>query len=145
MRTQSGFTFIEAMITVTIIGILAAIAVPMYNEYITRSQLVEAHSNLGQYRIAMEQHYQDNRNYKGTGLDGCGAAEPAKTNFTYTCVLGKADQAYVATATGNATSRAKDFVFTINERNERKTTGAPSLWQPVPFPADCFVTRKKGC
>ncbi len=58
-----GFSLIELMVTVAIVAILAAIALPSYYEYITRSRLVDAHTRLGDLRIQMEKYFQDNRTY----------------------------------------------------------------------------------
>jgi type IV pilus assembly protein PilE len=142
MTKASGFTLIEVMIVVAIIGILAAIAVPQYTDYITRSQLVEGHTGLADLRVRMEQYFQDNRTYDGVGLDNCGATAPAGTNFTYNCA--SAGQTYVATATGSA-GRVVGFTFTINERNVRQTTATKVGWAPAVMPAPCFVTRKGDC
>lgn len=51
---QSGFTLIELMIVVAIIGILAAIAIPQYQNYVARSQVSRVMSEVGQLRTAVE-------------------------------------------------------------------------------------------
>ena len=143
MKKASGFTLVEILIVVAIIGILSAIAVPMYTEHITRSQLVEAHTGLSDLRVRMEQFYQDNRTYDGAGLGNCGAAAPAGQQFfDFRCV--SAGQTYVVTATG-ARGRVGGFVFTINELNARQTTGTKAGWEAAAMPAPCFVTRKGSC
>jgi type IV pilus assembly protein PilE len=144
MKKSSGFTLIELMIVVAIIGILAAIAIPQYTDYITRSQLVEGNTGLSDFRVRMEQYYQDNRKYDGAGLGTCGAAAPTSAQyFTYTC--DSAGQTYTATATGKAGSRVDGFVFTINEQNLRQTTATAPGWAPSTMPSNCFVTRKGDC
>jgi type IV pilus assembly protein PilE len=145
-KRQSGFTLIEIMIVVAIVGILAAIAVPQYTDHILRSQLVEAHTGLQDFRVRMEQFYQDNRRYDGAGLTGCGAAAPAgQQYFDFRCVPGAAPaQTYTVFATG-ARGRVGGFVFTINEQNARQTTATKAGWAPAAMPANCWVTRKGSC
>jgi type IV pilus assembly protein PilE len=141
MRKAKGFTLVEVMIVVAIVGILAAVAIPMYTDYILRGQLVEAHTGLNQYRVQMEQFYQDNRNY---GAGACGAPAPAYKNFAHVCALNNGGQGFVATATGNA-GRVVGFNFTIDQSNARQTTATAIGWEPPGMPVPCFVSRKKSC
>lgn len=57
MRAQHGFTLIELMIVVAIIAILAALALPAYQDYLVRSQVAEGLSLAGGVKIAVEEYH----------------------------------------------------------------------------------------
>ena len=118
-----GFTLIEMMIVVAIIGALAAIAIPAYSDHVRRSQVGEATANLLEYRTRMEQFYQDNRNYGA--VPACGVLVtgtfPVARYFAYACVSNAGGQGYTITATGNVGS-VIGSTYTINETNTRMTT-----------------------
>lgn len=67
MNTQKGFTLIELMIVVAIIGILAAIAIPQYQNYIAKSQVSRAMAETGAIKTA----YEDCLNNGKTGQGAC--------------------------------------------------------------------------
>ena len=77
-RTR-GFTFIELIIAVTILAILAAIAVPSYRNYILRSNRSEAIANLSQMAMLIEQH----RALHGTYCLSAACIGGANENFIY--------------------------------------------------------------
>jgi type IV pilus assembly protein PilE len=133
MRRKQGFTLIELMITVAVIAILAAIAVPNYTDYITRSKFTEAHGQLADLRVKMEQYYMDNRRYSTTtgggtcGIPGGNAPTVLGAKyFTYTCASSNAsaagDQQFTLTASGVAAQGLEGIAFTLNHANARTTT-----------------------
>ncbi|PKO92922.1 MAG: hypothetical protein CVU16_06060 [Betaproteobacteria bacterium HGW-Betaproteobacteria-10] len=139
MSGNKGFTLIEVMIVVVIIGILAAIALPNYSEYVTRSRVPEATSGLSDMRVRMEQYFQDNRTYVGACVAGTVAPLPTATNFTFAC-SGLAATTYTVTATGGGPMAG--FSYTVNQSNGRSSTmSSPSTWTGN---AGCWVTKKDG-
>ena len=57
-KTQQGFTLIELMIVVAIIGILAAIAIPAYQDYTVRSKVTELINAAGVCKTSVAEYYQ---------------------------------------------------------------------------------------
>ena len=140
MKRIHGFTLVELLVTVAIVAILAAVALPAYRDYVTRGRLTEAYANLASQRVKLEQFYQDARTYNGACTAGTVAPPLTNTtNFNYACAIN--DQTYTITATGQASGGLSNFVFTIDQANNRRTTGAPSGWTSN---NTCWIRRKDG-
>ena len=148
--TQLGFSLVELMIVVAIIGILSAIAIPAYNDYIIRSKLAEAKSTLMEFRVRLEQYYLDNRDY-GPGGNGADCTDEGggvvrvpmtpTTNFTYQCLISNGGQGYDMTATG--LNNVAAFSLTLDEGNNR-TTGSVGAGWILPAPNTCWINGRGG-
>ncbi|MBZ0091633.1 MAG: type IV pilin protein [Sulfuricellaceae bacterium] len=143
-RKSSGFTLIELMIVVAVIGILSVIAYPAYNNYVARGKVTEAHSLLSDYNARLEQYYQDNRNY-GTAGGACGATLPTSKYFTFSCTAGSPAQTYAATAQsiigqglGNA---AGDYTYTIDQTLAKATT----KFKGATVSKNCWLVKGDEC
>jgi type IV pilus assembly protein PilE len=137
---QKGFTLIELMITVAVIGILAAIAYPNYTDYVKRGKAVEATSVLANLKNRMEQYYQDNKTYADVGalVAPCSPAPSTAQYFTFACTGVRDATAFTITATPVAGQGMDNFSFTIDQSNVKTsnfdgTTGG-----------NCWLTKKGG-
>jgi type IV pilus assembly protein PilE len=139
MKKQLGFTLIELMIVVAIIGILASIALPSYKDYLTRGRIPDATSNLAVKRVQMEQFFQDNRTY--VGAPACNTDTSASKYFDFSCTGTGAPTAttYVLQAVGK--TGMTGFTFTIDQSNAKTTPATPSGWT---YSNACWVVRKSG-
>jgi type IV pilus assembly protein PilA len=77
-RRESGFTLIELMITVAIIGILASIAMPAFRDYAARAKVTEALVQLTNCRNIIQEVYISGGSLPGIGNWGCEAENPSK-------------------------------------------------------------------
>ena len=90
-KVQQGFTLIELMIVVAIIGILAAIAIPQYNNYITRAKWADVVTSVASMKVAIAECAQNNNNVLAncdttTELAPFGGGTAPTTKFANTTV-----------------------------------------------------------
>ena len=133
----SGFTLVEMLVTIAIVGIIASVAMPSYNAYVTRSRVPAGLDGLSAYATRMEQRFQDTGSYANAGA--CAVALPAATNYPFGCVLADAGRQFTATATGDG--KLSGYVYTINYQGVRRTTA-----HPAGTPAgNCWSSKGKVC
>lgn len=149
---NQGFTLVELMIVIAIIGILASVAIPGYTNYVARGRLVEAGVNLASYRTSMEQYYQDIRMYaSAVGSTVCGVPVPSAVgttdNFTISCITSGvgATEGFTATATsraGRGLGNAGAYVFTIDDANQKNTTRFEGVSVTAAVGTGCWLSRR---
>jgi type IV pilus assembly protein PilE len=124
-RGASGFTLVEVMVTVAVVGILAALAYPAYSDYVLRGRVVDATRALAAMQTRLEQHYQDNRTYLTTSAAAspCAASVTVKS-FTVSCPTLEAGR-YTIQAKGSGLTDG--FIYTLDYQDVQ-TTKVPSVW-----------------
>jgi type IV pilus assembly protein PilE len=133
----TGFTLIELMVVVAIIGILASIALPSYRNYVTRGKIPDATSNLAAKRVQMEQFFQDNHTY--AAAPACVSDTTSSKYFTFDCSVAGTATVFTLRAVGTGTMAG--FTYTVDQSNNKATTAVPSGWTAN---ASCWVTNKGG-
>lgn len=135
---NKGFTMIELLIVITILAILAGIAVPLFLGERTKAMHTEAKSNLESIRLLEEQFFADKGNYgtdgtyifKGTYNDPSDNGiedllpgfKPGNINslkFSYTLVISNTGTNFTATAKGKAGTPVEGATFTIDQDNNK--------------------------
>ncbi len=118
MSKARGFTLIEIAITVAIVGILVAIAVPSYQGQLRKGRRAEAQAFITQVAQKQQQYLLDARTYAvgGTALADLSLAPPASvtTHYTVTVAAGATTPSFTITAAPSSTQQTADGTLTLN-------------------------------
>lgn len=143
--SQHGFTLIELMIVVAVAAILATVALPAYQNYVTRGKIPDATSALSAKRVQMEQFFQDNHTY--AGAPACTNDATTSSYFTFACtgVVDANNYTLVATGGNGGNQSMAGFSYTINQ-SYAKTSAivAPANSSWVAASNTCWITRTGG-
>jgi type IV pilus assembly protein PilE len=118
---NKGFTLAELMIVVAIVGILAAIAIPVYDGYVTRSRRAEAVTALETIALYEEKVFSETNSYESIQdlINNRGLPNQDTANYTFTVnQVGSWQQGYVARATPRG-PQAGDITFAIDSNGNR--------------------------
>ncbi|MGE5467261.1 MAG: pilin [Ignavibacteria bacterium] len=124
-KIQQGFTLIELMIVVAIIGILAAVAIPNYQQYTKKAKFTEVVQATSPYKLAVESCFQDKQALSSCGQAGTNGipATAAATGYVSSVSTNSSGTIVAAAITGNGLS-GETFMLVPNTAG---ATGAQNL------------------
>ncbi len=142
LKGGRGFSLIEALFAVMILGILAALVLPSYSDYLLRGKLTAGVALLKSTRERLELYYADNRSYAlATGACATGSFSDRDSSFAYACTVSDAGQGFVLTATGS--SATAGFGYSLDHAGIERTTAVRAGWSAATLPVTRFIVARE--
>ena len=127
------------MVVVAIIGILAAVALPAYSDYVIRGKIPDATSALSTKRAQLEQFFMDNRTY--VGAPSCADDSTSSQYFDFSCPAANLTATtFKLQAAGKGTMAG--FNYTIDQSAAKASAITASGWAAES--TSCWIIRKGG-
>jgi type IV pilus assembly protein PilE len=127
LKQTAGFTLIELMITVAIVGILAAIAYPSYTQYVERARRADAAAVLVEAAQFMERRFTETRSYASVTLPASLSKAPREGNSWYdisVATTGGGSEFLLTAAPKSGWTPKNCASLTLSSLGEKKTTAA---------------------
>lgn len=119
MKKNKGFTLVELMVVVAIMGILASVAYPKYTHYVIKAKRSDAKEALLIEEGRMEEFYQNNDTYIGAAV----ASADSPDGYYKIALSGTTLFGYLLTATRTPADDPECLTLTLDQLGQRKATG----------------------
>lgn len=129
LNHQKGFTLMELMIAVAIVGILSAIAYPAYQEYLYKTRRSDGQAALMNLSTYMEHYYTENNTYASATLSALGLTNTSQQGYYTVAITSSSATAYTLTATPVSPQTGDTTCPTLTLTNTNVKGPSLTCWQ----------------